>query len=121
MLPRPALDSKMLDGLKKPGPGDHEVRVSAGKNPVHKHGTLYDIKVKGRSRAKGVEGLSPGPAKYTVMGPLDQYGLGRKIANVRIPKEEIPRDYQHQLDGARRRFLDGKLASASALVNGNAS
>jgi hypothetical protein len=117
MLPRPALTSKELDGLKKPGPGDHEVRVPVGKNSPILHGTLYDIKIKGRLQAKDIEGLiSPGPAKYFVPGPLDMYGLDRKIKNVKIPKTEIPRDYEHQLNGARRRFLGGKSASASALL-----
>lgn len=103
--PRGLTPGDLREAMAKPGPPDYEVRAKVGENSPIKHGTLYNISMRGRIPQRDVSGdASPGPAKYNLRGaggttpmpgqPMEQYGLDTKISNVRIPKEQLPRNWQ---------------------------
>merc|ERR1712203_656143 len=58
-------------------------------------------------------GIGPGPAKYTIEGSLDKYGLAHKIANVPIPKDSPPSPSQ-MLKSRRNGDLAATSSSAAA-------
>lgn len=81
-----------------PGPpGPDGIRTACGRNSPIIHGTLYDITMKGRINHHDIAGgISPGPAKYTVKGKMDSYGLGDKIKRTKVPKGPPPEIKQLQ-------------------------
>lgn len=89
MQSRPILDQEMRAGMGRPGAGDYETRIDPGRNAPHLHGTLYDIKCRGRLTYTDAEGgISPGPARYNHKEGFDSKGLLQKILNVPIPPRQ---------------------------------
>jgi len=87
MPPRPVVHQDLKIAMEKPGPAEYETRAKPGKNASDRHGTLYDVSMKGKIVHHDLAGeISPGPAKYSIKGHMDYYGLGDKIANVRVPR-----------------------------------
>jgi len=80
------LQGDLREQMSKPGPGGYNTACKPGTNYPIKHGTLYDINIKSRTRLPEMGAVSPGPAKYSIKGGLDEYGLLQKIQNVKGPK-----------------------------------
>lgn len=126
MLPRPANSKADLAGMETPGPGDYETRIDGGKNAPYKHGTLYDIAMKGRGNvAQGRPGLeSPGPARYQVLGELDHYTLGTMIANAKVGRTQLPKSHSSptiRRGGAAGATIGSGGAAAGSLATAAAS
>jgi len=81
---RPQISGELKEKASKPGP-DYKVRIPCGKNSPISHGTLYDISMAGKTRQFVPGEASPGPARYNVLGKMDEAGLWSKIANVKPP------------------------------------
>jgi len=87
MQSRPMLDSELRSGMGRPGAGDYETRVNPGKNSPIQHGTLFDIKIRGRYPYLDLPGaISPGPARYNHKDGFDSKGLLEKILNIPVPQ-----------------------------------
>jgi hypothetical protein len=71
--------------MGKPGPVYDVISKPGERSPI-RHGTIYNIALRGRVEKHDVGGeASPGPAKYTVKGELDNYTLGAMISNAKTP------------------------------------
>jgi len=75
---------ELKESLRKPGPG-YSVAVKCGRNSPILHGTLYNISMHGKVKRISVGEASPGPAKYTIKGQLEEQNLWGKISNVQKP------------------------------------
>mmetsp|Transcript_19697 Transcript_19697/g.34947 ORF Transcript_19697/g.34947 Transcript_19697/m.34947 type:complete len:300 (+) Transcript_19697:103-1002(+) len=82
------LDADLRERMGKPSPGEYNCITKPGCNSAILRGTLYDISLKGRTKVHQPGEASPGPARYQVLGELEQYGLGAKIASVKVPKKK---------------------------------
>ncbi|CAJ1357843.1 unnamed protein product [Effrenium voratum] len=90
------------EGFGKPGPDAYNCITQPGKNSPVLRGTLYDIAIKSRTKVHKLGEASPGPARYTVPGELEKYGLDAKIANVKVPKSSIFDQGEDSLDRLSR-------------------
>eukprot|EP00930_Biecheleria_cincta_P091508 TRINITY_DN8109_c0_g1_i2.p1 TRINITY_DN8109_c0_g1~~TRINITY_DN8109_c0_g1_i2.p1 ORF type:complete len:301 (-),score=57.18 TRINITY_DN8109_c0_g1_i2:60-962(-) len=82
------LQGDLREAMGKPSPSEYNCITKPGTNSPILRGTLYDISMKGRTKVAQLGEASPGPARYSVLGELDKYGLAAKIANVKIPKKK---------------------------------
>lgn len=122
MSSRPILDGELRAGMGKPGAGDYETRIDPGKSSPIKHGTLYDIKCRGRFPYNDDPGaISPGPARYNHKEGFDSKGLLQKILNVPIPPHMPAKGKKHRPmsmpvpDGAEpEEEIDGEDYSGTA-------
>lgn len=90
--------------MAKPAPGEYNVQVKPGKNAPDRHGTLYDVSIRGKTREFKPGEASPGPARYNIKGQLDQYGLDQKIRNVKGPPDLYWRDVPSTQSGELERI-----------------
>mmetsp|Transcript_82236 Transcript_82236/g.148395 ORF Transcript_82236/g.148395 Transcript_82236/m.148395 type:complete len:308 (+) Transcript_82236:87-1010(+) len=92
MQPRSMMNSEILESMRKPGPPEYPTRTPCGKNSPIKHGTLYDIALKGRTKVFDVGANSPGPAKYDVKSPMDLCGYSSRVSSIKVPKSKFKPD-----------------------------
>eukprot|EP00929_Paragymnodinium_shiwhaense_P114399 TRINITY_DN82779_c0_g1_i1.p1 TRINITY_DN82779_c0_g1~~TRINITY_DN82779_c0_g1_i1.p1 ORF type:complete len:333 (+),score=42.60 TRINITY_DN82779_c0_g1_i1:138-1136(+) len=93
MQSRRVVDQELVYKMGFPGPDTYNARMKTGEKPPDRHGTLYDVALKGRIPKKEMGNASPGPAKYWVKGSLDRYTLGTMIEHTPVPPEQLPRWY----------------------------
>jgi hypothetical protein len=90
---QPRLHSQEFkEALGKPGPSEYDTRIVCPRSSPVRKGTVYHITMGARLKSLDLHAnIGPGPAKYTIEGDLDKYGLAHKIANVAVPREMLPK------------------------------
>jgi len=69
-------NTKLMEEFRKPGPDEYSVPIRPGCNSPIAHGTLYDIRLKGRNaKASDTKQKVPGPGQYTVKSMSDKYNI----------------------------------------------
>lgn len=105
---RPDFSPDFKEQIGKPGAGDYEVRRKPGMSSPIEHGTLYNISMHGKVKRINMGNASPGPAKYTIKGRMDEYGLAEKISNVPGPRPNYWRKSVGSPDAATASGGSGK-------------